>query len=246
MKIKFHYTLYVFLLLSYFCDLFLETLVMFIILILHELGHIVFLKKYKREIINITFFPFGGIIKHNTKYNVKIIEDLLISSGGIIVNIILMVIFHVFNMQLCFTLNLVIILFNIVPIYPLDGGKIVNYIINLICCYKVSMYISIFMSLSIIVLILISNILLFESMYLYLIILSLTNINIKRILSIKKEYKYFLTNKYLYPNKELKDKKIYRFKKPLNKIYLGKNNVYILDELQINEFDILKKHFKYL
>lgn len=245
MKIKFHYTMYLLLLICFFCDFLYETLMMFIILILHELGHIIFLKKYKRNISSVTFYPFGGIIKHESGCNDKITNELLITCGGLLVNIILAFIFYFLNLEVWFILNLSVIIFNIVPIYPLDGGKILHCFLNLFLCYKKTIYVSIVVSVSTIMLILMLNYIYCFSLYIYLLMFALFNINIKRIFTIKNEYKYFLANKYLYPNDDLKEKRIYRFNKPLNKIYQGRNCIFILDEIKIKERELLNKYFSY-
>ncbi|MFI3251933.1 MAG: hypothetical protein R3Y60_02205 [bacterium] len=216
---------------------------MFSILCLHELGHLVFLKKYKREIISITFFPFGGIIKHSGNNNTNLKEDFYIHFGGLLVNIILLFIFHMFNMQTCLLINLGIIISNSIPIYPLDGGKILKTLLNSIICYKKSLYISSIISFISVTILLIINILFLKSYYIIFIIITLYNINIKYFYDIKKEYQYFLANKYIYPNEKLKMKKITKFSNPIDKIYQGRNSIFILDDLKIEEFEILKNHF---
>ncbi len=216
---------------------------MFFILIIHEVGHLFYLIKYKREITNITFYPFGGIIKHSASVNSNLKEDFFIHFGGVFNNIILLVVFKLLNLELFYTLNLGILIFNILPIYPLDGFKIIKSLLNNVVCFKKNLYISLIISIIFIVLFTIVNICNIRSIYVYLLIASLIKMNIDYFKQIKKEYKIFLTNKYIYPNNKLKDKNIKKFNKPIYKLYKGKNNIFILDDLVIKEYDLLKKYF---
>ncbi len=243
MKIKIHYTLYLFFIISYFCDFFFEMFFMFLILLLHELGHLIFLKKYKREIKSITFYVFGGVIKHSTNINSNLKEEFFINFGGIFVNLILLFIFQMLNFQMCLLINYGVLLFNIIPIYPLDGAKIIKTIISSIVCFKKTLYITSTISFITCVLLFIFNIMYLHSYYIIFLIIALLNINIRYCFEIKQEYTLFLTNKYIYPNNKLKEKKIKRFNNPLNNLYQGRNNIFILDNIKVTEFDILKKHF---
>ncbi|MFI3329626.1 MAG: hypothetical protein R3Y05_03940 [bacterium] len=243
MKVKIHYTLYIFFLLSFFCNLFIETIIMFALLLVHELGHLIFLIKYKREITSITFYPFGGIIKHSNNCNSELKEDFFIYFGGVFMNIILLFVFNILNLELFNILNCGIIIFNILPIFPLDGAKILKTIISTIICYKKTLYLTLFISISSIVLLILFNFYYIKSIYLYLLIISLIKMNFDYFKNIKKEYKIFLTNKYIYYNDKLKTKEIKRFKNPVNKLFIGRNNLFILDELKIKEEEILRTIF---
>lgn len=245
MKGKVHYTLFLFFIISFFCNFFIETFIMFAILLCHELGHLYFLKKYKRDITSITFYPFGGVIKHANSTNSNLAEEFFIHFGGLMVNIILIFVFHTLNMQTCLLINFGIIIFNVIPIYPLDGAKIVSTLINYIFCFKTSLYINTVISFLTCIIVLILNIFYIQSYYIIFLLIALLNINIKYLHDIKKEYMIFLTNKYIYPNNKLKTKKIYNFKNPLNKLYLGRNTMFICGEINVSEEDVLKHHFSY-
>ena len=49
----------------------------FIIIILHETGHIIFLKYFQVPITKLTIYPFGGLIKTNKLINFNGTEDLI-------------------------------------------------------------------------------------------------------------------------------------------------------------------------
>ena len=138
-------TLY-FLLLLFLCGFIKIGLIIFFIVIIHELGHVFFIKLFKYKIIDITIYPFGGIIKTNKDINTPTNKELLIASGGIIFQLILFIIIYlipinILTKELFYKYNLSIMLFNILPIIPLDGSIILNSLLNKMLSYKQSYYI---------------------------------------------------------------------------------------------------------
>ena len=103
------------------------------IVLFHELGHIFIIKLLGYKISMIEIFPFGGICKINKKLNDSIIKDILIALFGIIFQIILLL----FIKDEVFTkINITILLFNLLPIIPLDGSKILIELLSIIFPYK--------------------------------------------------------------------------------------------------------------
>ena len=143
-------TLY-FLLLLFLCGFIKIGLIIFFIVIFHELGHVFFIKLFKYKIIDITIYPFGGIIKTDKDINTPPNKELLISSGGIIAQIILFIIIYflpinILTKEIFYKYNLSIMLFNILPIIPLDGSIIINSLLNKVLSYKISYYLYIIIS----------------------------------------------------------------------------------------------------
>ena len=115
-----------------------------IIILFHELGHIFFLKKLNFPIDEVIIYPFGGLTKTSKLINTPINQDLLIYSGGIIFQIIFYLIFYFFfqiglitnlTFNLFLTYNTGILIFNLLPIRPLDGGEIINLLIEKKCSF---------------------------------------------------------------------------------------------------------------
>ena len=143
-------TLY-FLLLLFLCGFIKIGLIIFFIVILHELGHVFFIKLFKYKIIDITIYPFGGIIKTDKDINTPPNKELLIASGGIIAQIIFFIIIYflpinILTKELLYKYNLSIMFFNILPIIPLDGSIIINSLLNKVFSYKISYYLYIIIS----------------------------------------------------------------------------------------------------
>lgn len=143
-------TLY-FLLLLFLCGYLKIGIIIFLIVLFHELGHIFFIKLFKYKIINVTLYPFGGITKIDKDINTPLNKELLIACGGIIFQLILFIIIYfvpinVITKELLYKYNMSILLFNILPIIPLDGSIIINSLLNKIFSYKVSYYLYIIIS----------------------------------------------------------------------------------------------------
>ena len=97
-------------------------------LFIHELSHILIYvwicKKYNyKGKILLSLSIFGGICTMNYCFFMKS-EKILLFSSGIIGTIILLLLTQ--NNLYFYKYNLLLILFNILPIYPLDGYNILN------------------------------------------------------------------------------------------------------------------------
>ena len=120
------------------------SLILFIVII-HELGHAFFLHRYEYEIIQIEIFPFGGITKVNKPINTPLKKEIMIAIGGVLAQLLLGICFYIFNqhgkiMQTTYDLfsfyNKTLIIFNLLPIIPLDGSIIMQSIWEYFFSYK--------------------------------------------------------------------------------------------------------------
>ncbi len=108
-------------------------LLIFLIVIVHELGHIFFLKIFHYEIEKVEIFPFGGLTTTNKYINSPINKDILIYLGGVLFQVLLFIIFtflyqntsmHENTYTLFLRYNKSILFFNLLPIKSLDGGEL--------------------------------------------------------------------------------------------------------------------------
>ena len=130
-KIKINSYTYIFLILCLLCGYIKNITIIFTICLIHEFGHIFFIKLFKYEINSIELLPFGGYTSVNKKINSSINKDLLIACGGIFIQVILMFIIYLckdkintITYNLLMKYNLILIIFNLIPIIPLDGNQI--------------------------------------------------------------------------------------------------------------------------
>lgn len=248
--IKIDPTTYILLLLSLFAGYIHNIYIIILIVIIHELGHVLFLLIFKIEIIDITIYPFGGITKINKKINERIYKDFLISIGGILFQIISLIIIYNLNKyylidnntyNLFKEYNLYIIIFNLIPLIPLDGNKILKIILSKFLPYKITLKITNIIGIITLIIFIIINIKLKINDLTIIIFL------IIKIIEQIKNTKYILNKFYLeriiYDNyydgiinnkKEIKDIRINKY------YYFLKNNKYINEKEYIKEK--LNKH----
>lgn len=138
----------------------------FLIVIIHELGHIFIAKIFKRKIVKVELLPFGGLTKMESLISENIFEDLLVAVGGILTQSLfgfylkwlnLHCTIHPATFMFLEDFNKTMILFNLIPIYPLDGYKILKLSLELFIPFKLTFVIAEYFSIIVLVTILLFN-----------------------------------------------------------------------------------------
>ena len=106
---------------------------MLLYLIFHESGHIIIGYILGFKVIKINIYPCGLLTTFNMKINDSIIKDLLVALSGPLFQIILYLLIKKY-----YNIHLFLLIFNLLPIYPLDGAKIVSDILYILFPYKIS------------------------------------------------------------------------------------------------------------
>lgn len=204
------------------------------IIIVHELGHILTSLYFHWHIEKIVILPFGGLTIFNEKINKPIIEELLIAVSGPLIQILC---FSFSQNTLITKYHLLLLIFNLLPIIPLDGSKILNCLINYFLPFKTAHLTTIFLSL---VFALIGCFCRFNLVFLLVLFFLF-----KRIF---KEYKMhqsifnkFLFERYTY-NLELKKYKKIKGRN-LNKMFKSYRHLFYVDNKWQTEYEMLKKRF---
>ena len=122
-------------------------IIMIIFAFLHEIGHLIAglilrLKPEKIEIIpvglTVSFkVDIEGINKKKGNGNMFVIKEIIVAIAGPIVNLFIFIITSLnaeksYLNNLIMYSNLLIFIFNLIPIYPLDGGRILKGILHII------------------------------------------------------------------------------------------------------------------
>lgn len=206
-----------------------------IIIIFHELGHIIMIKILKYKIEEIKIYPFGGVIKTNINYNINSNKLFLISISGIMMQLLLFLIIPKYNSnnyEVFKLLNSSLIIFNLIPIKPSDGSKILESFLERIINYRKMQILSIITSIISLFLLFIftKNIIIFVVLYI---------LNMQIILNFKYIINKFKLERYLYP---IKYSKII-YVKDENNIYKSRNNHIKWYNNYIEESDYFQRKF---
>ena len=224
------------------------SLVAFTFLILiHEFGHFIMAILCRVKIKKIIIYPFGGMTKLDCFVNFDTTKELLIAFSGVIMQTIgyfIICFLGRFNMVREYTLQVFtfyhfkILFFNLIPIYPLDGGRIVLLLLQKIFPFRVSNMISVISSFLFIAILVINHI--YKVNYSNIIIYYILLYYLIKFFN-KRHFYYskFLLERYLYNFnfhrlKIINDYK-YMYKDRLHFIHMGNS--------LIKEKDFLKIYF---
>lgn len=141
-KIKIHPFFYFFAILCILTGYFKPFIVITFIIIVHELGHILVSQIFHYKIDKIVLLPFGGVTIFKELINRPMKEEFFIAVAGPLFQTSL---FFILKGEF-FYYNLFILLFNLLPIFPLDGSKMINIILNFFFSFQKSHCLSIIVS----------------------------------------------------------------------------------------------------
>lgn len=119
-----------------------ELIIILSIILIHELGHYTVAHIFKWRIKYIMLWVFGGVMHTDEHGNKSMLEEALVTVAGPFQHLIIYGITYflaqgdlipVSLIELIYFYNTVILLFNLLPIWPLDGGKFL--FICLLCLF---------------------------------------------------------------------------------------------------------------
>ena len=236
-KIEIDYTTYILIFIALLAGYIKKISIIIIILLFHEIGHIICFVLFKFNIEKIKFYPFGGITVINKKLHERIYKDILCSIGGILFQFILFYIYYVlfkYNLIKNSTYNIFkiynssIIIFNLLPIIPLDGSKLLFTICSKYFSYKNSYVLMIISGiLSLIIFIIYNFIFKLNDIILYIFLIT-------KIIEVIKNYKYVINKFYL-------ERIIY------DNYYDGIiNNCHNIKKMKLNKYYYFNENNKYI
>ena len=215
-----------------------EFLILSSLIIVHECGHVLMAQYYRWNIEKILLLPFGGLIIFKEKINKPLKEELMILLAGPCSQIIFYKCLNPFFTSPTLTsYHYLLLLFNFLPIIPLDGSKLFNIICNKLFPFKTSHLLTIYLS------------------FIFFLVLFFLDFNLITflifgflIIKVIKEYKdhQFIFNKFLV------ERTIYNFSFSNIKIIKGLNlskmfrdyfHLFKVESKVYNETEILKEKF---
>lgn len=136
-----------------------EILTLFALILIHELGHVTAAWSFGWKIHSLELLPFGGVAQMEEWGTAPAREEIMVALAGPFYHLY-MILFSIGFWKAGWweqawteyfvVANLSIALFNLLPIYPLDGGRIVQALLSKILpyqrCLQVSLYSSFLLS----------------------------------------------------------------------------------------------------
>ena len=213
-----------------------------IIIIIHELGHISAALYYHWNINSITILPFAGLIKFDECIDHSLKEELVICLLGPLFQIVCWGLLYKLNISNFNVYNEFLLFLNLLPIYPLDGAKILNVLENkflpFITSYQLTNIISV------LAVILLSYYGYCSNRYFLLILGAFL---------IYKTYQSIRMTKIVFYKLILEKVKSYKKLRPniitdsdMNRIKIDRNNYFLVNDQLVPESVFIKSKIKYL
>lgn len=213
---------------GHFRNLFYFTL----LIIVHELGHFLTGKILCFKVQKIEIYPYGGCSKLEYDINTFLWKEWLVLLMGPFtqcVFVFLVCFLKVDVPNYFYHYHIFILIFNLLPIYPLDGGRLVNLFLASLFSYYQSIRISFYFSFFVYLMIFFT-ILLFKWNLIYFLIMISLGIKIyKEIRQADYYFQKFLMERYFhtYPFCKIKNvNTIKQMKRDYYHLFIKKNGVY--------------------
>ncbi len=224
-----------YLILAWFCGLLFEYSMTLLIVIIHELFHYAFASLFLFKITNVKIMPFGAFLELEDYGLHHIVEEMVVILAGLCSHFFIYIIILLFGAnQTLLDINVMIFCFNLLPIYPLDGSKLLLLILSIFIQYKSAILLQIKISL-----LCLSTLCILRFETSYIIILGyLLYINFKYC----KEYRYQIIRLLL----SRQSNSMYKRIKLLHtlKFYRPYTNIYIEDNICYDEYEVIEELIK--
>lgn len=134
MRIKLNLFFILFLFLSYYIGYLHVAVIIFLSVFLHELGHVWAARMLKLRVEEIEIFPFGGVARMEQISKYGGATEALVALAGPLVSLLLAMMFYVISIFgetffLITKYNFILFIFNLIPVLPMDGGRIARNIL---------------------------------------------------------------------------------------------------------------------
>lgn len=133
-RIRVHFFFYVVTFIMLFTGHFRDYFICFVLLLFHEFGHLCGAFFFKWKVLKIVLLPFGGLIIFDNLINTSLFEEFIVTLLGPVFQVVLFLV-----LNYCFNLsndvvyyNFLLLFFNLLPIFPLDGSKLFSVFLYLI------------------------------------------------------------------------------------------------------------------
>lgn len=140
-----HPILLIFFVIAFLTGTFTELVIILSIVLIHELGHYTVAHVFKWRIKHIMLWVFGGVMQTEEHGNKDMLEEILVTIAGPFQHIIIYGVTYLLAqghvipgsiIDIIYFYNTIILLFNLLPIWPLDGGKLLFLCLSCLFPYR--------------------------------------------------------------------------------------------------------------
>ena len=231
--INVHPLTYIYLILSLFVGRIEIYFYSLFIVVIHETAHYMIAKYFCFEIDRMTILPFGAYLRLKDMYLHDIKEELCVILAGPSTHLFLYYVILILcdgdRQDYLLTFNSFIFIFNLIPIYPMDGHRIISLLMQSVFDLKKALYLS--MKLSIFCLCLLS--LFYFALETFVMIVYLATSQIQYYKDIPQSLRYVyshITDHHRYKRKIIH--RAYHYRR-------GYQNYYLLNDKTYNEKDVV-------
>jgi stage IV sporulation protein FB len=151
-RLRIHLLFWLVIGLSVAAGFFIETLTLFVIVVIHEMGHVAVARELGWQVTEIQLLPFGGVAHMEDALIAEPLDEIVVALAGPFMNVTLAFLSLLFWQldlwseawtRFFVTSNFLIAGFNLLPIWPLDGGRILQAILAYRLPYRTAALLSI-------------------------------------------------------------------------------------------------------
>ena len=214
------------------------------VMMMHECAHVLAGMIFRCSVEKVMVYPFGLIAEIKETESLCFLERLFLYGAGPCVHLVVFLWLNLMHQlgwvsvvmhDYCVQLNLNYLLFNLMPVYPLDGYQILLSFLYLFLPYRFALYLSEWISLVVLFLFVVYSP---HTIVILISFLMLLSINGIRCFRLRKEMHQFYLKRYLrtrnYPSK------IHHFED----CFVYRNNLVVKENEICNEKMLLKKILK--
>lgn len=205
--------------------------------LLHEMGHYVMACYFDFEIEYIEVLPFGAFLSLRDYGRHPVIEEALMLATGPLINVFFVIVFYIVGNDDLLVINGFICLFNLLPIYPLDGSKLCQLLFSYFIDYRWTFWLQIRISLLLIG----CGFVCLRSLGRLIVLIYLFYQNIVYI----KGYQIMMLETILadhYQKKKIKIHSSLKYYRPYDNFYIFNDHIYGFDTVKINLIKSMKSH----
>ncbi|KIL53346.1 hypothetical protein KP77_03220 [Jeotgalibacillus alimentarius] len=118
--------------------------ILFMLVLAHEAAHGIAAVFFRWQVKSLTLLPFGGHLEVKGILNKPVTEEAVVALSGPFFHLLVHIFLLYSHLPFAYTeelihLNLQLLFFNLLPVWPLDGGRILSCLIHLFFPFKKSL-----------------------------------------------------------------------------------------------------------